>query len=87
MTFLPGLLRVRVRRWPALWLPLFLLWPLVLVLFVVLWALVFALEQRSPQRRSSVFACLAGVWRLLCATRGTSVDVEVASRRLCVSIY
>jgi hypothetical protein len=87
MTFLPGLLRLRIPRWPTLWLPLFLLWPLVLVMFVVLWALVFVLEQRSSQQRSSVFACLGGVWRLLCATRGTSVDVDAPSGRVCVSIY
>jgi hypothetical protein len=104
MTFLPAFLRLRVQRWPTLWLPLFLLWPLVLVMFVVLCAVVFALDQRSTPRHSSihgrrcaaaasihgrrsVFACLVGVWRLLCATRGTSVDVDVANSRLCISLY
>jgi hypothetical protein len=80
-------MRLRIPRWPTLWLPLFLLWPLVLLLFVLLSVVVFVLESRSEQRRSSVFQCLVGVWQLLCATRGTTVDVEAATSRVCVSIY
>jgi ABC-type spermidine/putrescine transport system permease subunit I len=87
VSWLPSMLRLRVPRLPTLWLPLFLLWPLVLLLFVLLFVAGFALESRSQRRRSSVFECLAGVWQLLCATRGTTIDVEAATTRVCVSIY
>jgi hypothetical protein len=87
MTWLPSLMRLRVPRLPTLWLPLFLLWPLILVLLVVLGALVFVLESRAGQRRTSVMACVSGLWQLLCAMRGTSVDVLAAETRVLVSIY
>ena len=88
MTWLPSFLRLRIPRWPTLWLPLFLLWPLVFLMFVMLGVLVLVLEMRPGQRRrGAVFASLGGLWRLLCATRGVTVDVTAANSRVLVSIY
>ena len=87
MTWLPSILRLRLPHFPTLWLPLFLLWPLILVLFVLLGVALLVLERRAGPRHRSVFACLAGLWQLLCATRGMSVDVAAAETRVLVSIY
>jgi hypothetical protein len=75
MSMLPALLRLRFRGWPALWLPLFLCWPLVPLLLVGVFAAVYVLEARAAVPRASAFARVVSVWQLLCATRGIRVDV------------
>jgi hypothetical protein len=72
---LPSILRLRFRGWPALWLPLFLAWPLVPLLLLGVFGVVYVLEARAPVPRASAFARVASVWQVLCATRGIRVDV------------
>jgi hypothetical protein len=72
---LPSILRLRFRGWPALWLPLFLAWPLVPLLLLGVFGVVYVLEARAPVPRASAFARAASVWQVLCATRGIRVDV------------
>jgi hypothetical protein len=90
MTLPPALLCLRIphRPWPPLWLPLFLLWPLLLLFFALaascgVLVLCVALQisiARSAQLVLSVYA-------LLCAVRGTRVDVVGAQSRLLIAIY
>lgn len=75
MSMLPAILRLRFRGWPALWLPLFLVWPLVPLLLLGVFVAVYVLEARAAVPRASAFARVASVWQLLCATRGIRVDV------------
>ena len=86
MSWLPALLRLRLPRWPTLWLPLFLLWPLILLVFVVLAVALSVLEARAGKRRTSVFESVVSLWQLLCALRGTRVDVEAAGTHVLVAI-
>jgi hypothetical protein len=80
MTIPPLLLRVRLvapnHRWPTLWLPVVLLWPLLLplVLVLVLPALLF-LCIVAPRSIGAAFSVVFAAYALLCATRGTSIDV------------
>lgn len=77
----PLLLRVRLvapnHRWPTLWLPVFLLWPLlfVLVLLLGLPALLF-LCIAAPRSVGPVLSVVFAAYATLCATRGTSIDVN-----------
>ena len=80
MTFPPSLLRLRVctpeHAWPALWLPLFLVWPLLLLLLVPL-ALVgllvaIVLDSRQIAR---AFELVGAVFAAICGLRGVDVDV------------
>lgn len=84
----PSIVRLRVRSWPTLWLPLFLLWPL---LFVLLWPLfaigLIALFWIKPAKFAGIGACLAQLWRVVCALRGTDVDLEVADIRAKFTVY
>jgi hypothetical protein len=80
---LPTLLRVRMGDALTLWLPLFLLWPLVLALFSLL--LLVAVLAPGPKGRA--LACWATAWQLLCATRGTHVDVRAPNARVLVSVH
>jgi len=90
MTLPPALMRLQVvhRSWPSLWLPLFLLWPLLLLFFALaascgVLVLCIALQisiTRAVQLVLSVYA-------LLCATRGTQVDVVGARSRLLIAVY
>jgi hypothetical protein len=80
---LPALLRVRVGSMTTLWLPLFLLWPLVLAVFSI--GLVVTVCAPGPRLRH--WACLTSAWQLLCATRGSHVDVCSPGARVLVSIH
>lgn len=77
----PLMLRVRIeeagRRRLRLWLPLFVLWVLLLVLAVPLLALMLVadLVLALAGRRAVVTTAALGTVRLLCALRGLRVDV------------
>ena len=67
-----------------LWLPLFLVWVLLLPLFLVVapFALLALLALRvNPFHASAAF------WRLLSATRGTHIEVQDRSQEVFVQIY
>ena len=68
---LPLALRVQAQGWPALWLPLVVLWPIILLLFGV--GFLSCLFIPTPKDR--LFAALAACYRLLCALHGTRLDL------------
>jgi hypothetical protein len=91
MKALPMFVCVRVAqswpRVPALWLPICLLWPIVLIIiapFLVVGLLVaLVVDARSvPQ----LMRLGGGIYSLLCETRGTHVDVWGHRSRVTVSI-
>ena len=88
----PALLRLRLTKrdggWPTLWLPVFLLWPLLLVLFVLASTAVIVLLAITGQgsATAALRACGA-VYRMLCATRGTHVDVVGPNAHVLIAIY
>lgn len=69
----PILLRAKTLRWPALWVPVVVLWPLYLVVFVVglLFSLPLAAALRAPVR--AVLLALLETFRLLCALHGSQL--------------
>jgi len=80
MTFPPLLLRLRVRTpdhaWPTLWLPLFLVWPLLFVLLVPL-ALVVVLVAIAfgPWHTARAFELVGALFAAVCGLRGLHIDV------------
>lgn len=77
----PLLLRVRLvaprHRWPTLWLPLFLLWPLLLPLVLLLAVpALLLLCVVAPRSIGAWLSVVFAAYALLCATRGTSIDVN-----------
>jgi hypothetical protein len=68
---LPLAVRIKTPGWPALWLPVFWLWPVVIAVFCLLLPLCVLLP--APSR--AVFALLASSYRMLCALHGTEVTV------------
>ena len=80
MNWPPCILRIRVvrrgRRRIALWLPLFLLWPLLLALAPLLLFVMFlyAIRQRHGGRRN-ILRSLPVLCGVLCALRGLRVHV------------
>jgi hypothetical protein len=87
MTMLPTLVRLKFRHWPALWLPLFLLWPFAILLFVFSYVLFCALELSADRSLSRVNDCMASLWRLMCSARGLRVDIEAPDVQMNVSIH
>lgn len=71
---LPMAARVRHNGWPTLWLPLILLWPLIIALFAL--ALPICLFVPAPRR--AVFATLVTSYQVLCALHGTQVEIKEA---------
>lgn len=81
MKFLPAIVHVKIQpphHWvPGLWLPVFLLWPLIILLMVLmlLVSLVLILILR-PRQTSQLIQSFKGLYNLICETRGTHVDIE-----------
>jgi hypothetical protein len=74
---IPSLAKVRVGRRHSrgvrLWLPLFLLWPLLVPLAVVL---VVASIVLAAMTGATVATILRTAWQLACGFRGTCVEVD-----------
>jgi hypothetical protein len=68
----PFVLRVRRSGWPAIWLPLVLLWPLVFLAFCV--ALPVCLVSTSPN--GSPLHTLIAAYRTICAVHGTKLELS-----------
>lgn len=89
---LPMLVRFKVcgknRGWPALWLPVILLWPLVffllLLAFIVGLIAVAIFDTRSVK---SFFRLSAGFYVALCELRGTKIDVETDEHHIFVAVH
>jgi hypothetical protein len=81
---LPSFARIKFPRLPALWLPIFLLlWPCAFLVFSL--GLLLTLSIAGPRARA--LECLGTAWRLLCALRGTQVDVQQPYARYHFSLH
>lgn len=91
MMWPPSILRLRIhnqRRHFGLWLPLFLIWPLLLVLGVVLLPLLLVgavIVWHKGWGKPLLFAGPALFW-MLCALRGFEVDVKNRSDQVLISL-
>ncbi|HEY4244021.1 MAG TPA: hypothetical protein VGM88_29615 [Kofleriaceae bacterium] len=92
MTFPPSILRLRVRTpdhaWPTLWLPLFLLWPLLLLLLVplALIVLLFAIVL-YPHQIVRAFEAVGVLFAIVCGLRGLHIDVVNRDAQFLISLY
>jgi hypothetical protein len=68
---LPWAVRVKCTGWPALWLPLFVLWPLIFAVFCLLLPVCLVL----PGRARSALGALRASYDVLCAIHGAEVEV------------
>ena len=71
-----------------LWLPVFLLWPLMLLLFALTFfagVIALALMQKSIFQRLGRF--LSGLYEMICASRGTHIDVNASDRRISLTLH
>jgi hypothetical protein len=69
------------------WLPVFLLWPLMLLLFALIFfagAITLALTQKSSFQDLDRF--LSGLYEMICASRGTQIDVDASDRRISLTL-
>lgn len=81
---LPALARVEfLPHGPPLWLPLFLLWPLVFAIFV----LGFVLALVVPGPSAGMYRSLVAAYRLLCALRGFRAEVRVEQSLYAFSLH
>ena len=90
MNLPPSLLRVRVqnsKRRFGLWLPLFLIWPLVVLFALALFPLVLVLAALLWRKGWGRPVLLAGptFFRLFCALRGLVVNVEDGSQQVYIA--
>ena len=90
MIWPPSVLRLRIhtsRRHFGLWLPLFLVWPLLLVLGLVLWPLLLIGAIVLWHRGWGKTLLLGGpaLFRLFCALRGLKVEVKQPSEKVLIS--
>jgi hypothetical protein len=70
------------------WLPLFLLWPLVLLLFALtFFAGVIALTLLQKTTFLGLGRFLFGLYELICASRGTQIDVGASDRRFSLRLH
>ena len=70
-----------------LWLPVFLLWPLMLLLFALTFfagVIALALMQKSTFQGLGRF--LSGLYEMICASRGTQIDVDASDRRISLTL-
>lgn len=88
MIFPPSILRIRTvkkgKKKLGLWLPVFLLWPVILGLLVLLFALAICLRRGAKGRM--ILAGLPQLFVAACALRGLKVDVEQDDQRIQVSL-
>lgn len=92
MTFPPFLLRLRVRTpehaWPTLWLPLFLVWPLLLLLLVppALVVLLVAIVL-DPRQAARAFELVGALCAVVCGLRGLHIDVAGRRGQVLISFH
>jgi hypothetical protein len=74
--------------WPALWLPLFLIWPLLLLLLVPLTVLgllvAIVLDSRHIAR---AFELMGAVLAAVCGLRGVDIDVVGERGQVLISFH
>lgn len=77
------------RKGLNLWLPLFLLWPVLLVLFILCLPLllIFGLLQICRRKKMpKILSLLSSILGLLVAMRGLSIDVEDGDTKVKINI-
>jgi hypothetical protein len=83
----PNIAIVRIQtphwRWPALWIPLFLLWIPVLLLSPLIFLVLFGLCMAGG---ISPWRAIAAFWSLVCSLPGTNVRVCADRNRVQVRI-
>ncbi len=83
----PILMRIRIRR-IGLWLPVFLVWPILLVLWLLLLPFVLVWAVATGRLRRGWLMVLAPVvYRVICAMRGFQVDVRDDQNTVQISIW
>ena len=84
---MPAFARLRIPRLPALWLPVFLLWPLLALCFALAFALAVPLARvlKAPPRQ--VLYALLQTFQMLCALRGTQISVSNPDAHFDVSFH
>jgi hypothetical protein len=92
MSFPPLLLRLRVltpaHAWPTLWLPLFLIWPLLYLLLVLLVLVVLLLAIVLDPRQTPRKLELAGaLFAVVCGLRGLHIDVVGRRSQVLMSFH
>ncbi len=91
MMFPPSILRLRIHNQQhhfSLWLPLFLLWPLLLVLGLLLLPLLLIAAVILSYRGWGIPLLLLGptIFGLLCAMRGLKVEIGKNSEQAFISL-
>ena len=92
MTFPPSLLRLRVRTpehaWPTLWLPLFLVWPLLVVLLVPLaLAVLLVAIVLDPRHTARAFELAGALFAVVGGLRGMHIDVAGKRGQVLISFH
>lgn len=92
MMFPPSILRLRIHNKQhkfGLWLPLFLLWPLLLVLGILLLPLLLIAAVILSYRGWGIPLLLTGpaIFGLLCALRGLKVEIGQNSEQVFISLW
>ena len=90
MIWPPSLLRIRIRNKNtrfSLWLPLFLIWPLILLAMVILSPLVLLCAALLRPMGLGKPLLLTGplLFRMFCSIRGLEVAVEKSSEQVLIS--
>ena len=87
MSFIPPYsLIIWVRRFP-IWVPLFLLWPVILFLALLIIPFLFLISFFGPRGPAWAVETVRAFYSILCATRGLKVDVGNSSEKVFVSIH
>ncbi len=87
----PWFIVVKVRTpdfgMPSLWLPVFLLWPFAAMIFGFVYGIGFFFCAFTPFITfKELSLAVSGLYRVLCETRGTRVDVDNADATVLVTI-
>jgi hypothetical protein len=70
------------------WLPVFLLWPVMLLIFALTFfagVIALALMQKSTFQGLGRF--LSGLYEMICASRGTQIAVDASDRRISLTLH
>lgn len=71
-----------------LWLPVFLLWPPMLLLFALtFFASVIALTLMQKPAFQGLGRFFSSLYEMICASRGTQIDVAASDRRISLTLH
>jgi hypothetical protein len=81
-------MRTPEHNWPTLWLPLFLVWPLLFLLVVPLALVVLvAAIVLDPRQTARAFELVGALFAVVCGLRGVHVDVVGGSAQVLISFH